>query len=143
MADVFSKRKRSQIMSRVRGLRNKSTELALLKLLRLRAISGWRRQMPLFGKPDFVFPNHRLAVFADGCFWHSCPKHKTQPASNVLFWKTKLARNRTRDRLVSRTLRHKGWRVLRIWQHELSRRNEKRLVRRILNALALAPSEPT
>ena len=136
MADVFSARKRSQIMSRVHGRGNKATELALIVLLRRHQISGWRRGARLFGKPDFVFPKHRLAVFVDGCFWHACPKHATQPASNRIFWREKLVRNKTRDRLVTHKLKESGWRVLRVWQHELSRRNEPCLARRIRQALA-------
>jgi DNA mismatch endonuclease (patch repair protein) len=56
-----------------------------------------------------------VAVFVDGCFWHGCPKHATKPANNRAFWKKKLAGNKTRDRLVNRTLRRAGWRVVRIW----------------------------
>jgi DNA mismatch endonuclease (patch repair protein) len=89
----------------------------------------------VFGKPDFVFPGIKLAVFVDGCFWHGCPKHASQPTTNGEFWKRKLAGNRIRDRLVKRTLRARGLRVLRIWQHELTQRNEARLLRRILRAL--------
>jgi DNA mismatch endonuclease (patch repair protein) len=58
-------------------------------------------------------------VFVDGCFWHSCPIHGSIPASNRLFWKAKLHRNVQRDKLVCRALQSSGWRVLRIWQHEL------------------------
>lgn len=134
--DVFPKSKRSEIMSRVRGRGNKMTELALVKLFRKNRISGWRRHQPIFGNPDFVFPKRRLAVFVDGCFWHGCPKHATQPMSNHAFWKTKLAKNRYRDRLVMRTLHVSGWDTLRIWQHELLRRNEIRLLRRIRNAFS-------
>jgi DNA mismatch endonuclease (patch repair protein) len=135
MADVFSSTKRSQIMSRVRGRGNKATELALIALFRRYGISGWRRGARIFGKPDFIFPKHRLAVFVDGCFWHSCPEHKTHPANNKAFWKAKLARNKARDKLVTRTLKSKGWSVLRVWQHELLRIHEKRLLRRIQAAL--------
>lgn len=73
----------------------------------------------------------KLAVFVDGCFWHSCPKHRTKPANNAAFWRKKLAANKARDRRVTRTLRRMGWRVLRIWEHELARRNETRLLKRI------------
>jgi len=135
MADVFSPRKRSDIMSRVRGRGNKATELAMVALLRRHRITGWRRHARVFGNPDFLFPKHRLTVFVDGCFWHSCPKHATQPASNKTFWKAKLARNKKRDRLVGRTLRLRGWQVLRIWQHDLSRKHEQRLVSKIRKAL--------
>ena len=131
MADVFSKKKRSEVMSRIRGRGNKDTELALAKLLRRHGITGWRRNQPVFGKPDFMFPKFKLAVFVDGCFWHGCPKHGTQPAGNRSFWKKKFARNQVRDRLVTQTLRRAGWRVLRVWEHELAKKNEARLLRRL------------
>ena len=91
----------------------------------------------MFGKPDFIFPKLRLAVFVDGCFWHGCPKHATTPATHRAFWRKKFARNRARDLIVNRTLRQLGWKVLRIWQHELSRKNETRLLRRIQHRLEL------
>jgi DNA mismatch endonuclease (patch repair protein) len=58
----------------------------------------------------------------DGCFRHGCPKHSTMPRSNRPFWAKKLAANKARDRLVSRTLRRAGWRVVRIWEHDLAKR---------------------
>jgi DNA mismatch endonuclease, patch repair protein len=131
MSDVFTKAKRSEVMSRIRGRGNKDTELALAKLLRRHGITGWRRNQPVFGKPDFVFRQVRLALFVDGCFWHGCPKHATKPANNRAFWRRKLSSNKTRDRLVTRTLRKTGWRVLRIWEHELAKKNETRLVKRL------------
>jgi DNA mismatch endonuclease (patch repair protein) len=97
----------------------------------LRGFTGWRRHYPLFGKPDFVFPKLKLAIFVDGCFWHCCARHSNLPVSNGPFWKQKLDANKRRDRLVSRTLREKGWKVIRIWEHALSRRYEKRLLGRI------------
>ena len=86
-------------------------------------------------KPDFVFRQARLAVFVDGCFWHGCPKHATKPANNKEFWKKKLAGNQTRDRLVTRTLRRAGWHVFRIWECELTRMNETRLLQRLKSFL--------
>lgn len=78
--------------------------------------------------PDFVFLKQRVAVFVDGCFWHACPKHATKPKNNAAFWRKKLAGNRRRDALVTRTLRRAGWRVVRVWEHQLQRgtRNSKR-----------------
>jgi DNA mismatch endonuclease (patch repair protein) len=122
MPDVFSKTKRSEVMSRIRGRGNKETELVLAKLLRVHGITGWRRHPPLFGRPDFLFRRERVVVFVDGCFWHGCPKHFNLPANNRPFWKKKFALNNTRDRLVTRTLRQQGWRVLRIWEHDLTKR---------------------
>jgi DNA mismatch endonuclease (patch repair protein) len=72
-------------------------------------------------KADFVFRQARLAVFVDGCFWHSCPKHATKPKNNRAFWRRKLTANQRRDRIVNRTLRAQGWRVLRIWEHALAK----------------------
>lgn len=134
MADVFSTAKRSQVMSRIRGRGNKETELALIQFFRHHGITGWRRHAPVFGKPDFVFPKLKLAVFVDGCFWHSCPKHSNLPVNNRPFWKRKLEANVQRDKLVNRTLRVRGWRVIRIWQHELSAKSHKRLLRRVSRA---------
>lgn len=129
MPDVFTKRKRSEVMSRIRGRGNKETELALAKLLRKHGITGWRRNQKMFGNPDFVFPRQRLAVFVDGCFWHACPKHANMPANNRAFWKKKLVGNIARDRVVNRTLRQAGWTVLRIWEHELTRTPDRALTR--------------
>ena len=131
MADVFSKTKRSEVMSRIRGRGNKDTELALAMLMRRHRIAGWRRNRPVFGKPDFVFLKLKLAVFVDGCFWHGCPKHCNQPANNRAFWRRKLSANMKRDALVTRMLRRAGWRVLRVWEHDLAKKNEARLVRRL------------
>lgn len=138
MADVFTKTKRAEIMASVRGRGNKATEGVIVEILRKNHITGWRRHPKLFGNPDFVFREHRLAIFVDGCFWHGCPKHASQPASNRAFWRAKLSRNKDRDRFVTRTLRRSGWRVLRIWQHELSRRGETRCANRVRRALLAA-----
>src|SRR5579859_4648296 len=119
MPDVFTKAKRSEVMSRIRGQGNKETEVVLARILRINKITGWRRKQRVFGKPDFVFRRRRLAVFVDGCFWHCCPKHGTKPASNKPFWKKKFAANVARDKRVNRELRRQGWRVLRIWEHDL------------------------
>ena len=135
MADVFSKADRSKIMSRVRSRGNKNTELVLAALFREHAISGWRRATRVFGNPDFVFPDARIAVFVDGCFWHGCRKHRSMPASNVAFWQEKLWRNKRRDQVVRATLRKNGWKVLRVWQHELTRANRPRTIARIERAL--------
>jgi len=92
-----------------------------------------RRSVPTFRvKPDFVFRKARLAVFVDGCFWHGCPKHATWPAHRAAWWRRKIEGNKTRDRVVNRALRRAGWRVLRIWEHDLTQKNEARLVKRLL-----------
>jgi len=139
MADVFTKAKRSQLMSRIRGRGSKETELALATLLRSARITGWRRHAALMGRPDFMFRQERVVVFVDGCFWHGCPKHSNLPTSNRSFWMKKLTSNQERDRLVTRTLRQRGWRVLRIWEHELTRKNQGRCLKRVIRALRPRP----
>lgn len=68
-------------------------------------------------RPDIVFTGRKIAVFVDGCFWHSCPEHGRQPTTNEWYWSPKLERNRERDRSVTEELRSAGWTVLRIWEH--------------------------
>jgi DNA mismatch endonuclease (patch repair protein) len=67
---------------------------------------------------DIAFPRQRLAIFIDGCFWHRCPEHATDPVINGGFWSQKLSRNVERDRQVDAALRGAGWTVLRFWEHE-------------------------
>jgi len=97
--------------------------------------AGGQRQQPFSVRPDFVFPKLKTAVFVDGCFWHGCPRHATQPRTNAKFWREKIAGNRARDRRVNRTLRADGWTVVRVWEHELLRRDEAKLVRRLNRTL--------
>ena len=150
--DVFTKAKRSEVMSRIRSRGNKDTELALARLLRANRVTGWRRQVQIRGRavlprrqapatghrrptffrvrPDFVFLKSRTVIFVDGCFWHGCPKHATRPKNNRAFWRRKLSANKARDRLVNRTLRRAGWRVLRIWEHSLRQVTMKRATKK-------------
>jgi DNA mismatch endonuclease (patch repair protein) len=69
-------------------------------------------------RADIVFSRQRVAVFVDGCFWHSCPVHGTLPSTNRDYWEPKLLGNLERDRRNDRTLMAAGWRVIRIWEHE-------------------------
>jgi DNA mismatch endonuclease (patch repair protein) len=120
MADVFSKKKRSQVMAAIRSHGNKATEMKLATILRKHRITTWRRHQPLPGKPDFVFILEKLAVFVDGCFWHGCRLHLRMPENNRRYWVAKIARNKARDRRTNLVLRKAGWTVLRVWEHSLS-----------------------
>jgi DNA mismatch endonuclease (patch repair protein) len=147
MPDIFTKRKRPAVMAAIRSRGNRATEQRLIQVFHAHGITGWRRGAslrwkvergklkPFRVKPDFVFPRLKTAVFVDGCFWHGCPVHGTQPKQNAKFWREKIARNRARDRLVTRALRARGWRVLRVWEHALLRRNERRLIPRLSASL--------
>ena len=132
MADFLSKEKRSKLMASIKSKANRDTELCLMTMLRANRIQGWRRNSKLFGKPDFVFFEHKVAVFVDGCFWHSCHIHGRHPRTNLDFWTKKLARNKARDRHVTAQLKTQGWRVIRIWEHSL--KNPKRTIARLKNA---------
>jgi DNA mismatch endonuclease (patch repair protein) len=134
MPDVFTKEKRSAVMSRIRGRGNKNTELLFAKLLRKHRIFGWRRHVNLAGRPDFIFRRQKIAIFIDGCFWHGCPKHANMPVNNREFWFRKLSGNKRRDMLVNRTLKQRGWSVIRIWEHDLARSPNRSLgrIRRLI-----------
>lgn len=119
MADTWTKAKRSEVMSLVRGKGNKSTELLMASLLRKAHITGWRRHLPIPGRPDFAFKSKKLALFIDGCFWHGCPIHGRRPKSNRAFWDQKIDLNIHRDKKISAELQRLGWHVLRIWEHEV------------------------
>ena len=136
MTDNMTVRQRSYTMSRIRSSRNASTELGFIKILRTARAVGWRRNVPLEGRPDFVFVAQRLAIFVDGCFWHGCPKHYALPKSNLSYWNQKIARNQARDRRVGRRLRRAGWRVFRFWEHDV-KKNPDKCVQRVRSALML------
>jgi len=173
MPDVFTKAKRSAVMSRIRSRGNKDTELRLMAVFRAQGITGWRRQASIrfqvwlrpsrkIGsgsklqdssgrkrvknlkpvtwnmkpqaksvRPDFVFRRERLAVFVNGCFWHGCAEHYRRPKGNRRFWDAKIARNIERDAAVTKALRKTGWRVLHLWEHELTKKREPRLLARL------------
>ena len=133
MADRMTKSQRSYTMSRIRSKGNQSTELMMIAIFREYGIKGWRRNQKVDGKPDFVFLPQKVAIFVDGCFWHGCPRCFIPPKSNKEYWKTKIARNKKRDRKTNKVLDEKGWKVLRFWEHSLKR--PKYVANKALSAL--------
>ena len=131
MADVFNKEKRSAIMRQVRSKGNKSTELKLIEVFESLGIKGWRRNYSVIGHPDFVFLKQRLAIFVDGCFWHSHDCRNTRPANNADYWLAKRERNKKHDDEISRRFEKRGWTVLRIWECELKKSNRASLEEKI------------
>lgn len=119
MSDNLTPAQRSNVMSRIRSYGNEATEQRFVRLLRASGSRGWRRNVRLAGKPDLVFGKERVAVFLDGCFWHACPRCYVAPKSNRRYWREKIAGNAARDRRVTAQLRRGGWRVVRIWQHQI------------------------
>jgi DNA mismatch endonuclease (patch repair protein) len=109
---------RSEQMSRVRS-RDTRPEV-LLRSAAWRAGLRYRVSAPsITGRPDLVFPGARVAVFIDGCFWHGCPEHYVAPRSSTEFWSKKLVENVRRDQRQTAELERGGWRVLRLWEHEV------------------------
>ena len=127
-------------MANIRGGGNRATELKLIAIMKKYGITGWRRQRSVFGKPDFVFYRAKVAVFADGCFWHGCPEHYKAPQSNIEFWQSKHARNNKRDDEVTNHLEDLGWRVVRIWEHELKRSTQDQVAERLASVLEVTPA---
>lgn len=117
MADTMSPVQRSRCMSRIRS-RDTKPELVLRRALFQRGLR-FRVRTTLKGKPDVVFTRARLSIFVDGCFWHGCPEHGTNPKSNSSYWDAKLARNRERDAEVTAALEAEGWEVVRYWDHDI------------------------
>lgn len=123
MADTFSKPERSAIMQKVKSKGNKSTEQKLIAIFKANGIAGWRRQYPVTGKPDFVFTKQKIAVFADGCFWHGHNCRNITPQQNADYWNKKRERNILRDNTITKLFEQRGWTVLRLWECDIKSGN--------------------
>lgn len=108
-------------MGRANRGRDTSPEVRLRRALHRRGLRfrlNRRVEPDLRATVDIVFGPARVAVLVDGCFWHRCPEHSTLPKANREWWETKLAANVERDRRTDAALAERGWRVLRVWEHE-------------------------
>ncbi|MFJ4788927.1 very short patch repair endonuclease [Streptomyces sp. NPDC088794] len=107
-------------MSR-QGSRDTAPEVAVRRLLHAAGLR-YRVNVPVPGMPrrtiDIVFTKTKIAIFMDGCFWHGCPEHATQPKANAEWWRVKLDKNMARDVETTDHLTAQGWTVLRFWEHE-------------------------
>lgn len=140
MADIFDKQTCSKIMSKVKSKNNKSTELKIIEYFKEIELKGWRRNYKLFGKPDFTFPKKRVVVFVDGCFWHGHNCRNLKPKQNKEYWEKKIQKNKERDKLVTETLTQKGWKVYRIWECQLKKKNKENLMK-ILKEIKSIPNK--
>lgn len=131
MTDIFDAEKRSDIMRQVKSQKNKSTELRLIEIFKQNGITGWRRNYPVKGRPDFVFSKKKVAVFVDGCFWHGHDCRNTRPADHQEYWQKKREQNMKRDKDVTAMFEARGWTVLRIWECELKKKKEAALILRL------------
>ena len=120
-------------MSKVRSKNNKSTEIKLISFFKDNNITGWRRNYPVKGHPDFVFLDKKIAVFVDGCFWHGQDCRNTRPTSNADYWNKKRERNIQHDKEITSLFERRGWSVIRIWECELKKKNEEILLQKIVS----------
>ena len=121
MSDIFSSQKRSDIMSKISG-KNTKPEILVRKFLFSKGFRYRSNVKTLPGKPDIVLPKYKTVIFINGCFWHghNCKKGKL-PSSNIDFWKEKISNNKSRDDKNSDLLVKLGWKVIIIWQCEISK----------------------
>lgn len=119
MTDIVDSRRRSEMMAGIRG-RDTAPERAVRRVAHRMGLRFRLHRKDLPGRPDLVFPRHRLAVFVHGCFWHrheGC-RYAYTPKSRAAFWTRKFAGNVARDRRNEDALRDLGWRVLIVWECE-------------------------
>ena len=123
--DIWSKQKRSEVMSKIRG-KNTKPELILRSQL---FKSGFRfriHQKNLPGKPDIVLAKYKTAIFVHGCFWHyhkECREGRI-PSTNSNFWKEKLLKNIEKDEKHTKALQELGWKVIVVWECDIERHLE-------------------
>ena len=116
MVDNLTKKQRSYCMSRINS-KYTTPEIILKKELKYHKFTYHPKNV--FGNPDFINKKSRIIIFIDGCFWHKCLIHYKEPNSNKKYWLPKLERNAIRDKEVGITYKKAGWKVIRIWEHEL------------------------
>jgi len=134
MTDIFSKEKRSEIMSKI-GPKDSKPEIIVRKIVHSLSYRFRLHRKDLPGNPDLVFPKYKKAIFVHGCFWHGhkrCQRGKL-PATNTTFWEEKISGNVKRDKSNFNKLRRLGWKYLVIWQCDLKESNKENLKRKINN----------
>ena len=130
MTDIFSKEKRSWVMSQIKG-KNTKIELKMDDVLKDIGYS-YEMHRKMFGNPDFVLKRKRIVIFCDGDFWHGYNYSKRKLPKK--FWRDKIERNMERDKRITRKLRREGWSVLRFWEHDIEKRIDvcrNRIIRKI------------
>lgn len=131
MADIFSKKKRSWVMSKVRSSR---TVPEMRMKSRLQKLGFAYQPKNVIGNPDFAHVRARIAVFINGCFWHGCRLHYKAPKANWRFWKEKVTYNMKRDGRAAARLRKGGWSCITLWEHDV-RKSPGKCLKRVKGAL--------
>lgn len=131
MTDIVSRKKRSEIMSRVKS-KNSKIEILFRKELWKRGFRYRKNSVKCFGKPDIVLPKYKTVIFLDSCFWHGCKKHCRLPSTRIKYWTKKIERNKKRDKEVSKYYKKQDWQIFRIWEHNLVNKNFELIYKRII-----------
>ncbi len=121
--------------------RDTAPELAVRRILHAKGMRyrvDFRVVRETRSRADIAFTRQRIAVFIDGCFWHSCPEHLHLPKANADYWIPKLARNVERDAEVAAVLRGLGWTVLRVWEHVPAQDTADRIIASVERARSSA-----
>jgi DNA mismatch endonuclease (patch repair protein) len=119
--DTVSKEKRSEIMSRVKS-RDSKMEVSFRKELWKHGFRYRKNSSRYFGKPDIVLPKYETAIFIDSCFWHGCQDHFRLPTTRAKYWREKIERNKKRDQEVTKYYEEIGWQIIRLWEHDLKKK---------------------
>ncbi|WP_370647605.1 very short patch repair endonuclease [Rhodohalobacter sp. 614A] len=125
MADIFSKSKRSKIMSKISGKETKP-EIIVRKYLFSKGFRYLKNDKRYPGTPDIVLPKYKVVVFVHGCFWHGhdC-KRGTLPETRKEFWEKKITGNKQRDKQNKEALQEQGWQVLTVWGCEIKNKSDR------------------
>ena len=136
MTDVFTREKRSQVMARVKG-KDTTPELAVRRLLTRLGLRYRLHRKDLPGKPDVVMAGRKTVICVHGCFWHGhdCARGARIPKANNAYWRTKIGRNRERDKHAAAALAEAGWKTITVWECEL--KDAAKLEKRLKRALKL------
>jgi len=122
--DNLTKEQRRKNMQNIRS-KDTMPERKIMEELKRRRVYFREHVKTIFGKPDIVFRRKKVVIFIDSDFWHGHPKHFIMPVTNYEYWSNKIARNKERDKQVTKDLRSKGWKVIRLWEYDIKHSFEK------------------
>jgi len=132
--DNVSRSKRSDIMRAVKS-KDSAIEIKFRRALWNKGFRFRRNVTRLSGKPDLVLKKYHAVIFVDSCFWHGCRKHCRIPSSSKKYWIDKIERNKKRDKSVNRYYRNRGWKLIRTWEHNLSKIQFDQTLRKVIEKL--------
>lgn len=131
--DIFSKNKRSEVMTKIRSSNTKFEELFVCELKKRTKRQFKRNVADIKGKPDIVFEKEKLCVFLDSDFWHGWQFPRWKESLKNDFWREKIENTRKRDKKTTAYLRRSGWKVIRIWEHQI--KNDTEIFLKIMRKL--------